>query len=156
SGRGDAHRHLLEDAAAMMRVETDGALALLTLARADARNAIDPAWVTALGKAVSDCAGRDDVRGLLIRADGPAFTVGGDLAHFAAHIAELPAQLDAMIGAYHPTLQQLAELPFPVVCAAHGAVAGGGLGLLWAADVVVLADDVKLATGFARLGLSGD
>jgi 2-(1,2-epoxy-1,2-dihydrophenyl)acetyl-CoA isomerase len=44
----------------------------------------------------------------------------------------------------------------PVVCAATGAVAGGALGLLWCADVTVVARDAKLATGFLELGLSGD
>ena len=44
----------------------------------------------------------------------------------------------------------------PVVCAVRGGTAGGGLGLLWCADVVIAADDLKLTTGFAHLGLSGD
>jgi 2-(1,2-epoxy-1,2-dihydrophenyl)acetyl-CoA isomerase len=39
---------------------------------------------------------------------------------------------------------------------ARAAVAGGGLGLLWCADVVLLADDARLATAFNRLGISGD
>jgi 2-(1,2-epoxy-1,2-dihydrophenyl)acetyl-CoA isomerase len=44
----------------------------------------------------------------------------------------------------------------PIVCAAQGAVAGGGLGLLWASDVVLLSEDAKLTTAFAKLGLAGD
>ena len=44
----------------------------------------------------------------------------------------------------------------PVVCAAQGGAAGGGLGMLWASDLVIAAEDLVMATGFARLGLSGD
>jgi 2-(1,2-epoxy-1,2-dihydrophenyl)acetyl-CoA isomerase len=136
------------------------AVATITLARADARNAIDPAWVAALAGVVERVreriSEREDIRCVLTRARGPAFSVGGDLGHFAAQIDDLSGELDAMTTPYHETLRVLAELPVPVVAAAHGAIAGGGLGLLWAADVVLVADDAKLATGFAKLGLSGD
>jgi 2-(1,2-epoxy-1,2-dihydrophenyl)acetyl-CoA isomerase len=134
----------------------DRAIARLTLTRRDRRNAIDPAWVTDLECAVGECARDDELRAVLICADGPAFTVGGDLDHFAAEADRLPDALEEMIAPYHRTLATLAELPAPVVCAAQGAIAGGGLGLLWAADVVLLADDARLATGFSKLGLSGD
>ena len=96
------------------------------------------------------------MRAVLLCADGPAFTVGGDLDHFTRERDRLAAALHDMIAPFHQTLARLGELPVPVVCAAQGAIAGGGLGLLWCADVVVLADDAKLATGFSRLGLAGD
>jgi 2-(1,2-epoxy-1,2-dihydrophenyl)acetyl-CoA isomerase len=131
-------------------------LAELVLASPQTRNAINPEWVAALAAAVAEFVAHDGVRALLIRAEGPSFTVGGDLRHFAATLDELPQQLDAMVSSYHETLAQLAELPVPVVCAARGAIAGGGLGLLWAADVVVLGDDARLLPAHARLGLSGD
>jgi 2-(1,2-epoxy-1,2-dihydrophenyl)acetyl-CoA isomerase len=141
---------------ALVELRVADSIAQIVLARAEARNAIDPAWVDALAAAVDTCAVAEGVRAVLITADGPAFSVGGDLNHFAAHVDELPVQLDQMIGKFHATLHTLADLPVPVVCAAHGAVAGGGIGLLWASDFVLLADDVKFATGFGRLGLSGD
>jgi 2-(1,2-epoxy-1,2-dihydrophenyl)acetyl-CoA isomerase len=130
-------------------------VAHLRLVRADARNAIDPLMVAALGEAIARCAEPGPARALLITAEGPSFTVGGDLAHFDA-TPDLAAELDAMIGPFHEALAQLAELPLPVVCAAQGAAAGGGLGLLWCADVVIAADDLRIATGFAQIALSGD
>ena len=133
-----------------------GGVAELVLARADARNAIDYAWVQSLAAVTARCGELDDLRAVLIRADGPAFTVGGDLAHLEARLDDLPGELDRMITSFHRALHDLAELPVPVIAAAHGAVAGGGLGLLWCADVVLLAEGTKLATGFSRLGLSGD
>jgi 2-(1,2-epoxy-1,2-dihydrophenyl)acetyl-CoA isomerase len=131
-------------------------VAEIVLARVEDRNAIDPAWVRGLAAAVDGCLDGGRTRAVLIRAQGPAFTVGGDLKHFAAHADDLPGQLASMIGGFHTSLLTLAQLPVPVLCAAQGAVAGGGLGLLWAADVVLLADDAKLATAFHHLGLSGD
>jgi 2-(1,2-epoxy-1,2-dihydrophenyl)acetyl-CoA isomerase len=140
----------------MVTLRVDGPVAELVLARADARNAINGEWVQQLDQAANALADGSDARALLIRADGPAFTVGGDLAHFNAHLDELPTELTRMITQFHGSLKTLAELDMPVVCAAHGSVAGGGLGLLWASDVVVLSEETKLTTAFARLGLSGD
>ncbi|MHB8692143.1 MAG: enoyl-CoA hydratase/isomerase family protein [Solirubrobacteraceae bacterium] len=137
------------------RFDDDG-VAQIVLARVDARNAIDLDWVHGLSAAASACASNDQLRAVLITADGPAFTVGGDLAYLRDKRESLAPELDRMITPFHDALRTIAELPAPVVCAAHGAVAGGGLGLLWCSDVVLLAEGCKLATGFSRLGLSGD
>jgi 2-(1,2-epoxy-1,2-dihydrophenyl)acetyl-CoA isomerase len=134
----------------------DDGVARLRLVRADAGNAIDPEMVEGIAAAVAACGSGGGVRALLISAEGPSFTVGGDLQHFGSRLERLAQELDEMVGAYHKSLGTLAELPVPVVCAVQGGAAGGGLGLLWCADVVVAADDLKLATGFARLGLNGD
>ena len=54
-------------------------IARLRLARPEARNAIDVAMVEALAAAVAACETRPGVRCVLIDAEGPSFTVGGDL-----------------------------------------------------------------------------
>jgi enoyl-CoA hydratase/carnithine racemase len=134
---------------------TDG-LAHLRLARPEGRNGIDMAMVRALTARFDTVVSDPGVRALLIGADGPAFTVGGDLRHLGGQLDRLPVELDEMISLYHRTLGGLAALPIPVLVAAQGAVAGGGLGLLWCADLVIAADDLRIATGFVHLGLSGD
>lgn len=138
-------------------VDAATAVAHLRLTRADARNAIDREFVTDLHAAVDAVhAHAAEARALLISADGPAFSVGGDLQHFYGRLDRLADELVYMVGNFHETLATVAELPMPVVCAVQGAVAGGGLGLLWASDIVIAADDLKLTTAFARLGVSGD
>lgn len=134
----------------------DRGLAHLRLTWTAGRNAIDPAMVEALAAAVDRTAADASVRAVLITADGAAFTVGGDLAHIRSNADRLADELDAMVTPFHRTLTALGDLDVPVICAAQGAVAGGGLGLLWCADVVLLADDAKLAAGFPLLALSGD
>lgn len=136
---------------------SDG-LAELRLDRPDAGNAIDPAWVTAFAAAVAELEARAgaDARAVLVTATGRAFTVGGDLAHFAGALDDLEAAMAAMVAPFHDALVRLAELPVPVVCAVQGPIAGGGLGLAWCADVVLAAPQARFATGFHLLGLSGD
>ena len=133
-----------------------GGIARLRMVWAEGRNAIDPLWVSELAAALEAVEGDGSSRVLLISADGPAFTVGGDMRHFRTQADRLASELDDMIRGYHASLVRLAALPLPVVCAVNGATAGGGLGLVWCSDVVVATEDAKFATGFAALGLSGD
>jgi 2-(1,2-epoxy-1,2-dihydrophenyl)acetyl-CoA isomerase len=141
------------DGSARVTVDHDDGIARLTLVRADARNAIDPAMVEGLADAVD---GWGSSRAVLIRAEGPAFSVGGDLRYLGERADRLPEELDPMVALFHRALAGLAELSVPVVCSVKGAVAGGALGLLWVADVSVVAQNAKLATGFLDIGLSGD
>jgi len=131
-------------------------IAVIRLARADAHNAIDPQWVAELLEAVQGACAPGAARAILVLADGPSFTVGGDLEHFTTNADRLSHELYSMVHALCEAVGDLAEAPVPVVCAVQGAAAGGGLGLLYAADVVIAGEDLKVATGFARLGLTGD
>lgn len=139
------------------RLEVVDGVAEIRLTRPDSGNAIDPAMVDAIDEAVRAVESDESVRSVLLTADGPAFCVGGDLRFFRKRVDHLRDDLSSMIGTWHrSTLRRLSELRVPVVAAARGGVGGGGLGLLWGADVVVLAEDAKLATGFTRLGMTGD
>ncbi|MDW5593163.1 enoyl-CoA hydratase-related protein [Conexibacter stalactiti] len=143
-------------ASGVVSLRFEEGLARLRLARPEAHNAIDRAMAYELLDAASACAARPGLRAVLIEADGPSFTVGGDLRHLHGVGDDLPAELQRMISRYHAALAQLGALEVPVVTAVQGAAAGGGLGLLWCADVVIAADDARLASGFAKLGMSGD
>ncbi len=131
-------------------------VAEIRLVGADRRNAIDPRFITELEAAIARATAPGAARAILVCADGPAFTVGGDLGHFTANADRLADELRAMVEPFNASLAALAEAEIPVVSAVQGAAAGGGLGLLWGADVVVAADNLKIATGFARIGLTGD
>src|SRR5258705_516314 len=98
-----------------------------------------------------------DVRAVLIAGSGPNFTVGGDLGVFAETAREqLPNRLRRMIDSYHLAIERLTSIDAPVVAAVRGGAGGGGLGLLYAADIVVAADDARFALGYGALGLTAD
>lgn len=140
-----------------IRLTVDGGTARLTMVRPGAGNAFDALLVDELAAAVDLLHTTPGVHVLLIDAEGRNFTVGGDLKFLGDDLDRFSAVVDAMIGRYHDTvLPRLDSLPFPVVAAVQGSAAGGGLGLVWCADVVVAADDLRLVTGFDKLGLSGD
>jgi 2-(1,2-epoxy-1,2-dihydrophenyl)acetyl-CoA isomerase len=146
-----------ENGPATVEYSAAGGLSVIRLNRPAARNAINEAFAADFAGAVRRCAADASVRALLICGNGPSFTVGGDVAMLAGTApSELPEKLRRLTTSYHASLQVLDSLPVPVVAAVGGAVAGGGLGLIYVADVVIAATGTKFAAGFGGLGLSGD
>jgi 2-(1,2-epoxy-1,2-dihydrophenyl)acetyl-CoA isomerase len=138
-------------------LSVEGGVAVLALARPEVRNAIDQTVADELLTAALRVNRDPRVRALLICGDGPSLTVGGDIEYFGeGQQDDLGALLREMTTPFHLAFEVLAALDVPIVTAAHGAVAGGGLGLVYAADLVVAAEDARFVTAFAQLGLSGD
>lgn len=132
-------------------------IATLCLARPDARNAIDQRLADEFLVAVVRIAGDTSVRAVLICGEGPDLTVGGDIGYFTEQAGDdLGATLRRMTTPFHLAFQVLATLDAPIVTVAQGAVAGGGIGFAYAADIVVAAEDARFVTAFAAIGLSGD
>jgi 2-(1,2-epoxy-1,2-dihydrophenyl)acetyl-CoA isomerase len=128
-------------------------LGVLRLNRPQARNALSPAVIADLHAAALRCAADAELRALLICASGSHFTVGADIRVLSSID---PHDLQLAVSRYHEALQILDRLLVPVVAAVQGAVAGGGLGLICVADIVLAAEGTRFATGFASLGLAGD
>ena len=149
----------LGDAAPLATIDlaiSDG-LAVLSLNRPDVRNAIDQRLADEFLVATRRVARDTSVRALLIRGNGPDLTVGGDIGYFTDNAGDdLGALLRSMTTPFHLAFEVLAGLDVPIVTAAKGAVAGGGLGFVYAADLVVATDDTRFVTAFDKIGLSGD
>jgi 2-(1,2-epoxy-1,2-dihydrophenyl)acetyl-CoA isomerase len=141
----------------VVRYDVDDGVATIRLDRPEAGNTIDLTLVEDFYEAVSRAAGGPGVRAILLGGTGGSLSAGGDLAMFAGlPRAELPGRLRQMIDLWHLALERLTRIDSPVVCAVQGAAAGGGLGLLYAADVVVAAEDSRFALGYAAIGLASD
>ena len=138
-------------------LDFEDGVATLRLNRPDKGNAIDERMAADLAEAATQIAERTDIRAVLITGNGPNFTVGGDLGLFAGTAREqLPNRLRRMIDDYHLAIERLTGIDAPVVAAVRGGAGGGGLGLLYAADIVVAADDARFALGYGALGLTAD
>ena len=133
------------------------AVATVCLNRPDVRNAINMRMVEEILDVARRIAEDDSIRAMLICGNVPALTVGGDIEHFLDGPGEQFGTLFAkMTAPFHEAFRILSRIDAPIVTAAHGAVAGGGLGYVYAADLVIAAEDTKFVTAFAALGLSGD
>lgn len=133
------------------------AVATVCLNRPDVRNAIDMQMAEESLDVAHRIAADDSIRAVLICGNGPALSVGGDIGYFRSRSDEKFGALFArMTKPFHEALRILSRIDAPIVTAAHGAVAGGGLGYVYAADLVIAAEGAKFVTAFAALGLSGD
>lgn len=132
-------------------------VARVVLNRPEQRNAIDLRMgeeTLAVARAI---AADPAVRAVLIAGNGPALTVGGDIEFFtSATPGGFGALAERMTNPFHEAFRILERIDAPIVTAAHGSVAGGGLGYLFAADVVVAEPDAIFCTAFSGIGLSGD
>lgn len=149
----------LDEPAALTTIDYSvaGGLATVRLNRPAARNAIDPQmaseWLV-VARRISD---DRSVRAVLICGDGPSLSVGGDIDSFPAdNSTSFSAVMERMVPPFHEAFSLLHRVDAPIVTAAHGAIAGGALGFVYAADLVLAAQDTKFVTAFAALGLSGD
>ncbi|QZT59577.1 enoyl-CoA hydratase-related protein [Mycolicibacterium austroafricanum] len=132
-------------------------VATLCLNRPEARNAINMMLAQETLEVARRIAADDTVRSVLICGNGPSLTVGGDIAFFLNGDSEALGDLiQSMTVPFHQGFDILSRLNVPIVTAAHGAVAGGGLGYVYAADLVLAAEGTRFVTAFAGLGVSGD
>ena len=131
----------------------DGDLWRLTLDSPDTGNAVTPALAAELAAALT--ARPEETRAVLLLANGPRFCVGGDVRSFAG-AADPGAFVGQLAHDWHAVIRALLHCPVPVVAGVHGAVAGAGIGLIGACDVVVCARTTKLRPGYGGLGFSPD
>jgi len=125
----------------MVDLELDDGLAVLTIDRPHARNAIALDTMQQLEQALDAAAG---ARALVITGAGDrAFVSGGDLKELSALRTEEDAS--AMAKRMRSICDQLASFPAPVIAALNGHAFGGGAEVAVAADIRVAADDIKIA-----------
>jgi methylglutaconyl-CoA hydratase len=128
-----------------------GPILRVTLSRAARRNALSRSLVAALLRAFAAIEEGGETRVVVLAGDGPAFCAGGDIAEFAEAAASGHALEDAESLA--DLLAAIAGCPAPVVARVHGAVFGGGVGLVCATDVAIAAEGTRFSLSEARLGL---
>lgn len=131
----------------------DGGIVHLRFNRQAALNAIDVHLARAFHAACREIAADDSVRVLVLSGEGRAFMAGGDLPSMQA---DPVAGSAALIAEMHPALEILAGLRAPVIASVHGAVAGAGLGVALAADLVIAAQGTRFNLAYPRIGTSPD
>jgi enoyl-CoA hydratase len=131
----------------MVDLETDDGLAVITIDRPHARNAISLETMDQLEKALDGAAG---AQALVITGAGDrAFVSGGDLKELSALRTELDAS--AMAWRMRSICDRIAGFPVPTIAALNGHALGGGAEVAVATDIRLAADDIKI--GFNQVAL---
>jgi enoyl-CoA hydratase/carnithine racemase len=137
-------------------------VAVITLNRPDARNALSDHLTPALRTMIRSCGENPQVGALLITGAGTAFCAGGDVKGMGANrdpkrqamsfedrVADLQERQRLLTGA-------LVSVRKPTIAALPGAAAGAGLAIAMACDIRIAAESAFVTTGYLRVGLSGD
>jgi 2-(1,2-epoxy-1,2-dihydrophenyl)acetyl-CoA isomerase len=149
----------LDEPAALETIDyrVTGGVATVCLNRPEARNAIDPRMAVESLVVARRIADDPAIRAVLVCGEGPSLSVGGDINSFRADpSAPYGEMLRRMTTSFHEAFRVLSRIDPPIVTAAHGSIAGGALGFVYAADLVLAAEGTRFVTAFAGLGLSGD
>lgn len=138
----------------------DDGLARLTLNRPARLNAFDEDLAYAWAEATEHAVARDDVRAILIAGNGPHFCAGGDVLAMSTQMGRgagtAGADITELAGIINRGISALTQTPKPVVAAAAGTTAGGGLGILMCSDYAVVGDSSRIGSRYANIGLTPD
>jgi len=135
---------------AALKIDRDGHLLRVTLAKPERRNAFDAALIAELTDAFSDVG---DARAVLLEGEGPSFCAGADVEWQRASIdLSYDQNVEDAMRLYR-MLETLDECPAPVVCCVHGYALGGGSGLVACADIAVAWPDAVFGFTEVRLGI---
>jgi 2-(1,2-epoxy-1,2-dihydrophenyl)acetyl-CoA isomerase len=139
-----------------IRIEGAGGIVTITLNRPAALNALDHPMALALHEAIAGVADMADARAVILRGAGRSFCGGGDVAAMHAHRDDLPGFIGQMIDAFHASVMALNRLRLPVIASVQGAVAGGGISLALACDLVLAARGTRFVVAYPQLGAPAD
>ena len=135
-------------------------VAIITLNRPEARNALSDQLSPALRRMVKERSEDPRVGALLITGAGSAFCSGGDVKGMGDNSTKkdwTPEQRIAELKERHQGLAGvLTKVRKPTIAALPGAAAGAGLAIALACDIRIAAQSAFASAGYARIGLSGD
>ena len=136
--------------ASLVRVDRQGAVAIVTINRPEVRNALSPPALAELRAALEFVGRNPAVAAVVLAGEGGTFTTGDDLTQTAAMDE---AGFAAMIGGFQSITTALRAMPMPVIAAIEGYAVGGGLEIAAACDLRVCAEDTVFFCPEVHLGL---
>jgi enoyl-CoA hydratase len=143
---------------ATIRYEVDGTVATITLARPEVRNAQNSDLIDELDAAFHRADADDEVRVVVVAADGDHFSAGHDLKEILAGTSPWAALRDTPEGKlrheqvmYWDKLVRIRDFRKPTIAAVQGTCAAAGLALASMCDLIVAADDAVFSNPVARM-----
>ncbi len=140
----------MPDDAPVLRHDTDG-VTTLTLNRPRHFNALSEEVIAALGAELDRLAGDEDVRCVVLAAEGKAFCAGHDLKQMRATPDK--AYYQALFARCGELMQAIVALPVPVIARVQGLATAAGCQLVASCDLAVAARSARFAVSGINVGL---
>ena len=139
----------------LVKLKRQGNIALLSLNRPDRHNALVPELLSQLLQALEHNDSRSAAV-IILRAEGASFSTGGDLGGFQKNRDTIGIYAHELVGKLNQLILALYTHPAAIVCAVHGQVTGGSLGLLLASDHVIMRRGITITPYYSLVGFSPD
>ncbi|MCV7086775.1 enoyl-CoA hydratase-related protein [Mycolicibacter hiberniae] len=140
-----------ETSSAKLTATRDGRVLRVTITNPGRLNAIDYATMTAIGDVFSSAAEDRNVRAVVLTGEGKAFCTGADLSATAGGVSP-----EEVMDCAARLVTSVAESPLPVIARVNGPVAGVGVGLALAADLIYAVESAYFLLSFTNIGLMPD
>ena len=139
----------------------EGRLLIVTLNRPERLNAVGDGMHEQLTEILHEASADKSVGAILLRGEGRAFCVGGDVKDFAARpsFEEGPSPAQVAVNTVHGAeiLHTILSVPQPIIAAVHGFAMGLGATIALFSDIVIAAEDATIADTHVLVGLvAGD
>ncbi len=144
------------DATASVTLETASDVAILTLNSPASRNALSLAMISELAAWLDALAGRNEVRAVVLQAEGPTFCAGHDLKELTAHRNDPDrghAFFEETMRACSALMQKIVTLPQPVIAAVDEMATAAGCQLVASCDLAVAGPRARFCTPGVDIGL---
>src|ERR1700709_2835962 len=136
--------------------ETLGSIAVLTLNRPAARNSLSEGLIGELHAALIEIHDDDNIRALVIAANGPAFSAGHDMKEMTARRSDADrgrAYFAELMNTCSAMMQAIMHLPKPVVAAVQGIATAAGCQLVASCDLAIASEAAGFATPAVHIAL---
>lgn len=131
-------------------------IATISFNRPMAMNSFDKKMADELEAITEEVRMNHSIRAVLLNGAGKLFMAGGDLQFFYHQLETMPAGVMKMVRTLNISIINLMQMPKPVLASVHGSVAGVGISLMLACDLVIAADNTKFTMAYSGIGISPD
>jgi methylglutaconyl-CoA hydratase len=136
--------------ASALRIERDGPVLRVTMAKPERRNAFDASLIAELTEAFADVG---DVRAVLLAGEGASFSAGADVDWMGSSVDLSYEENVADALRLRAMLEAIDSCPAPVVARVQGHALGGGCGLVACCDVAIAEPGTQFAFSEVKLGI---
>jgi len=145
-----------DDPANLVLMHVEGRVANIVINRPERHNSLTPALLDQFLTVVSSSNGRDDVDVVVLKAAGTSFSTGGDLSGFLQRRHDIGDYADHLLGKLNDAILSIVNSRHPFIAAVDGQVCGGSIGLVLAADIVVVTERASFTPYYVDVGFSPD
>lgn len=139
--------------ATSVQLSAAAGIATMTLDRPKAMNSLDSATARAMLDALAAVAADPSVRVVVVAANGPAFSAGGDFNWVLSWPGLTEAERQDGARILTEVVQAIYDLPKPTIARVQGAAVGGGVGVVLACDYAIAAETARFGLTSVRNGL---